>query len=133
MRHVQIGRYRTFLPHSSCIWDVVSLPDRFHSTCVNSVPRGESFATCSADGSIRLWHLDLGHDDTSEASPIHSSSDNARPQNVYNKDILGVLYIGFAPALSARIICDMATYLCSRKQLWLVMSVFMYDCSCSYA
>lgn len=99
----KIGRYRTFLPHSSCIWDVVSLPDRFHSTCVNSVPRGESFATCSADGSIRLWHLDLGHDDTSEASPIHSSSDNARPQNVYNKDILGVLYIDTSGELKGRL------------------------------
>ncbi|KAG0610533.1 hypothetical protein M758_7G073100 [Ceratodon purpureus] len=89
----KIGRYRTFLSHSSCIWDVVSLPDPLQSTNVNSVMRGEAFATCSADGSIRLWHLDLGQDDTSKALPVHSSSDHARLQNVYSKDILGVLYI----------------------------------------
>jgi WD40 repeat protein len=90
----QIGRYRTFLSHSSCIWDVVSLPDPLHSINLESVLRGEAFATCSADGSIRLWHLDLGQDDTSKALPVHSSSDNASLQNVYSKDILGVLYIG---------------------------------------
>ena len=93
----QVGRFRTFLSHSSCIWDVVSLPDPLHSANAKSVIRGEAFATCSADGTIRLWHLDLGQDDNPKALLVHSSSDNARLQNVYSKDILGVLYIGSAP------------------------------------
>lgn len=89
----KVGRYRTFLSHSSCIWDVVSLPDSFHSTNVHSMFGGEAFATSSADGSIRLWHLDLGQDDTTKASTVYSSVENAHAHNVYSKDILGVLYI----------------------------------------
>lgn len=69
----------------------MSLPDPLHSTNENG---GEAFATCSADGTIRLWDLDLGQDDTSKDLPVHSSAESARPQNIYNKDILGVLYIG---------------------------------------
>jgi WD40 repeat protein len=95
----QIGRHRTFLSHSSCIWDVVSLPDPFLSTNVDNMLGGEAFATCSADGTIRLWHLDLGQEDTSKAPPTYSSIDNAHQQNVYSKDILGVLYIGLTPPL----------------------------------
>lgn len=115
----QIGRYRTFLSHSSCIWDVVSLPDSFHSTNVLSIFGGEGFATCSADGTIRLWHLDLGQDDTSKASPVYSSIDNAHAHNVYSKDILGVLYIGLTPPLLSllKIVDDVVANLssCQKK------------------
>ena len=60
----------------------------------SSLPEG-SFATCSADGTIRLWHLDLGLNTESRVLTVPTlSTKNDRPVNVYNKDILGVLYIG---------------------------------------
>jgi len=67
---------------------------------------GEAFATSSADGSIRLWHLDLGQDDTSKASLVYSSMENVHAHNVYSKDILGVLYIGLTPPLLGDSTCD---------------------------
>lgn len=52
-----------------------------------------AFATCSADGSIRLWNLGSGQEKSSvglnAAPPL-----TARPANIYSKDVLGVLYIG---------------------------------------
>lgn len=60
-----------------------------------SLPR-EAFATCSADGTIRLWHLDLGQEETSQELTVPSSATNEWGRNVYSKEILGVLYIGSA-------------------------------------
>ncbi len=68
-----VAQYRTFSFHRACVWDIgfvdkrdnktsstnrnrntssdISLPER------SNLPPG-SFATCSADGTIRLWNLD---------------------------------------------------------------------------
>lgn len=51
---------------------------------------GGAFATCSADGSIRLWNLGSGQ----EKSSVGLNVASPRPPNIYSKDILGVLYIG---------------------------------------
>jgi WD40 repeat protein len=103
---MQIGRYRTFLSHSSCIWDVTILP-----TTSTQLPQAAAaalqpttneedslcsrgdFATCSADGSIRIWNLGLCQEVTAPGSNT-SPSPCAHPSNIYSKDILGVLYIG---------------------------------------
>ncbi|KAJ9548772.1 hypothetical protein OSB04_021315, partial [Centaurea solstitialis] len=50
--------------HSACIWDVQNLPcENMHDPSLACVARGcnggVSFATCSADGTIRLWDLAL--------------------------------------------------------------------------
>ncbi|EFJ35066.1 hypothetical protein SELMODRAFT_404876 [Selaginella moellendorffii] len=73
--------------HSLYVWDVRDF-SKFHALKSNAgkenVVGGECFATCSADGSIRLWNV--GPDkDVSQAVASKSA-------NVYCKDILGVLY-----------------------------------------
>lgn len=51
----RIALQRCFQGHGACIWDVASLPQ--------NVPAGNGeqppgVATCSADGSIRLWNVE---------------------------------------------------------------------------
>lgn len=99
----QIGSNRTFLSHSSCIWDVSILPrpqqvPAPHLISDKDFLPGCAFATGSADGTIRLWYLGSeqeGFDSGMNATPLPSPPST----NVYNKDILGVLYIGQLQAL----------------------------------
>lgn len=67
----------------------------FQVTSETTTLPGGAFATCSADGTIRLWHLDLGQEGPVRESSISTLSSSDRPPNVYSKDILGVLYIGW--------------------------------------
>ncbi|XP_073388817.1 uncharacterized protein [Physcomitrium patens] len=93
----KIGRYRTLLSHNACIWDVSLLPSPHQAPTLQPMnekdcsPRG-TFATCSADGSIRLWCLDSGQE-KSTANLNAGAPPTAGPVNIYNKEILGVLYI----------------------------------------
>ena len=68
--------------HSACIWDIKSLScENMHDPSLACVARGcyggVSFATCSADGTIRLWDLatqsDISEDTTSELAMDHYS------------------------------------------------------------
>eukprot|EP01135_Chromosphaera_perkinsii_P004659 Nk52_evm8s293 gene=Nk52_evmTU8s293 len=49
-----IGKVKSFHSHSACVWDVVQIPrksgsgESFGSHC--------DFATCSSDGTVRLWN-----------------------------------------------------------------------------
>lgn len=63
----QVSRCCILVAHSACIWDIKNLPfkdlDMADSTYTNNSSCHEvSFATCSADGTIRQWDLALlGH------------------------------------------------------------------------
>ncbi|KAL3677463.1 hypothetical protein R1sor_027411 [Riccia sorocarpa] len=88
----KIGKYCAFLSHSSCIWDVKTLPAcQWESTDSETSEKevsGAAIATCSSDGSVRLWNMSLG----GETEPILASS-RERPANIYSKELLGVLYL----------------------------------------
>ncbi|KAK9158989.1 hypothetical protein Scep_005563 [Stephania cephalantha] len=60
----KVNRCCLLVSHSACIWDVKNLPcENTHSPALACVARGccggISFATCSMDGTIRLWDLEL--------------------------------------------------------------------------
>ncbi|XP_037495031.1 mitogen-activated protein kinase-binding protein 1 [Jatropha curcas] len=92
-------RCYVLVSHSACIWDVKNLCcENMHDPSVACVARGcsggVSFATCSADGTIRLWDLalqldlvddDSGHNflNTESAVTAHLAS-----SGVFERDIM---------------------------------------------
>ncbi|KAG6549127.1 hypothetical protein Mapa_009353 [Marchantia paleacea] len=89
----KIGKHRAFLSHSGCVWDVKNLPTwQWESADSETTERDGSagaIATCSADGSIRIWNMSLGEESEHLASPVP----DVRPGNIYSKELLGVLYL----------------------------------------
>eukprot|EP01018_Ginkgo_biloba_P034368 Gb_06105 [translate_table: standard] len=92
----KVTRCYAFLSHSACIWDITNLPTypKWEIVApVHNVGEGSgvgAFATCSADGTVRLWDLTLGTDakePQSDALVFDSKS-----ANVFSKDVLGVIY-----------------------------------------
>lgn len=82
------------MSHSGCIWDLKNLPTwQSESADLETTERdgaAGAIATCSADGSIRIWNMSLGE----EAEHLASPGPEARPGNIYSKELLGVLYLG---------------------------------------
>ena len=75
--------------HSSCIWDIKNLCcENMHDPSLACTARGcsggISFATCSADGTIRLWDLALQSDLSKDAEEHHS----------LKMELLGSSYLG---------------------------------------
>lgn len=61
--------------HSACIWDIKNLScENMHDPSLACVARGctggVSFATCSADGTIKLWDLALQSVSTQSRSTL---------------------------------------------------------------
>ncbi|RYR62061.1 hypothetical protein Ahy_A04g019398 [Arachis hypogaea] len=74
----QPARCFVLVSHSSCIWDIKNLCcENIHDPSLACTARGcfggVSFATCSADGTIRLWDLSLQSDLSKDAEERDSS------------------------------------------------------------
>ncbi|XP_041026151.1 mitogen-activated protein kinase-binding protein 1 [Juglans microcarpa x Juglans regia] len=73
----QATRCCVLVSHSACIWDIKNLCcENMHDPSLACVARGcsggVSFATCSADGTIRLWDLFLQPNPSEDAANHHS-------------------------------------------------------------
>ncbi|TPX35368.1 hypothetical protein SmJEL517_g02222 [Synchytrium microbalum] len=103
-----VGKYRSFLNHSDCIWGVEMVPSQFTlppepsplPSALESpgdsrpppTPTGRhlppgTFVTCSADGTIRFWNLEIAAHDG------HTSSSGFLGRNLYSRELIKVLYL----------------------------------------
>ena len=67
----QVGKYRSFISNSSCVWGLDMFPSS--TSGASALYPDGSFATCSADGSIRIWNIQSGS------------------ENVYSRELWGSL------------------------------------------
>ncbi|KAI8370435.1 WD40-repeat-containing domain protein [Radiomyces spectabilis] len=109
----KIGKYRSFISHSDCIWGVEPCPMITHGT--SQIPPF-SFATYSSDGTVRFWNLDqpsmvassssLSPFASHSSSPLSppaidkpsptSSNTNSAPlhrKNIYSRELIKMLYV----------------------------------------
>ncbi|KAK3271495.1 hypothetical protein CYMTET_20160 [Cymbomonas tetramitiformis] len=79
-----IGRLSSSLAHSKCIWGIAPAPP---SRFLTDQEADEcAFATCSYDGSVRLWDLERN------SGQGHQREVPCRTASVYCRDLVGVLY-----------------------------------------
>ncbi|CAL1378866.1 unnamed protein product [Linum trigynum] len=87
--------------HSACIWDIKNLCcENMHDPSLGCAARGclagVSFATCSADGTIRLWDLEpqpqfVGDDDSELHAPNEPISTSCVVSTgIFERDTLGM-------------------------------------------
>ncbi|CAM9265955.1 unnamed protein product, partial [Hapterophycus canaliculatus] len=93
-----VGKYRSFLAHGGCIWDVQRMPEpspagkaahNSNPSPLPDIPAG-AMVTCSADNTVRLW--DLGALDGKSSGDSTETSHSGRWSNIYSKHLLRVLY-----------------------------------------
>jgi WD40 repeat protein len=76
-----VGKYRSFLNHGACIWDVQCIPHSCAELPLNSI------VTCSADNTVRIWDVG-GLDGATSPSPKAEK----RWSNIYSKMLLRIIY-----------------------------------------
>lgn len=108
----KIGKYRSFIFHSDCVWGVEPCPNVDREE--NAIPVN-SFATFSADGTVRIWNLDTPIATTSSTStsplsppptvqhlhqqqngllsPSSSTLIGSHRRNIYSRELVKMIYV----------------------------------------
>ncbi|KAI7888195.1 uncharacterized protein EV154DRAFT_469419 [Mucor mucedo] len=104
----KIGKYRSFIFHSDCVWGVEPCPNIERDD--NAIPLN-SFATFSADGTVRIWNLDTPIHTTSSTSssplsppppvngqngilsPSSSTVVGSHRRNIYSRELIKMIYV----------------------------------------
>ncbi|ORX50986.1 WD40 repeat-like protein [Hesseltinella vesiculosa] len=94
----KIAKYRSFLAHSDCVWGVEPYPiiEDTPPSVLQSIPPN-SFATYSADGTVRFWNLD----------PLDTSPPSPWRKNIYARDLVKMIYVDPDAAEYAKLKGDM--------------------------
>ncbi|XP_040920240.1 mitogen-activated protein kinase-binding protein 1-like [Toxotes jaculatrix] len=80
VRHVgRVGKVHSALFHAASVWDLEVFPDAPGE--MGSGLSSGAFLSCSADNTIRLWHME-------DCSQSHSHY-----QNILSRDLLNIIYI----------------------------------------
>ncbi len=101
-----VGKYRSSLSHSACIWDIQCIPSRSCSSSSDdrevpmaplSIPAG-TFVTCSADNTIRVWNINSldgssATRDGVEGEEAAASTVSKTWVNLYSQHLLRILYV----------------------------------------
>ncbi|XP_020235251.1 mitogen-activated protein kinase-binding protein 1 isoform X2 [Cajanus cajan] len=79
----QVTKCFMLVSHSSCIWDIKNLCcENLHDPSLACTARGclggISFATCSADGTIRIWDIALQSDISKDAQELKTERLNSK-------------------------------------------------------
>jgi len=80
-----IGKYRSYLSHAGCVWDVERAP-------ASSPMPASTFVTSSADSTIRFWNI-AGHE-TARRKAAAPAGKGQEPRNAYSRDIVSMIYCG---------------------------------------
>ncbi|PHZ16393.1 WD40 repeat-like protein [Rhizopus microsporus ATCC 52813] len=98
----KIGKYRSFIFHSDCVWGVEPCPT---IESEGSIIPANSFATFSGDGTIRIWNLDHPVHPSSSSpltppqlspplmTPSSSTMVSAQRRNIYSRELVKMLYV----------------------------------------
>lgn len=104
----KIGKYRSFIFHSDCVWGVEACPNIERDD--NAIPLN-SFATFSADGTVRIWNLDSPAIHTTSStsssplsppmqqqqngilSPSSSTVVGLHRRNIYSRELVKMIYV----------------------------------------
>ncbi|KAI8992303.1 hypothetical protein BDB01DRAFT_832616 [Pilobolus umbonatus] len=109
----KIGKYRSFIFHSDCVWGVESCPDMTGMEDISTIP-ANSFTTFSSDGTIRIWNIDspLTLSSTSSSpltppigimTPSSSTAVSMPRRNIYSRELVKMLYVDPDAAKSAQL------------------------------
>eukprot|EP00873_Tetraselmis_striata_P000650 jgi/Tetstr1/420914/TSEL_011976.t1 len=106
----KVGRFRSMIGHAGAIWDVSPLPSVLRAPGgLNKpapAPPPGSFATASADGTIRIWNLGASPTAAISSSSTQFLAQGSWPENAYFKPLVGVIYTKEAtPAGNEHKIC----------------------------
>eukprot|EP00276_Gloeochaete_wittrockiana_P006089 CAMPEP_0184651898 /NCGR_PEP_ID=MMETSP0308-20130426/9559_1 /TAXON_ID=38269 /ORGANISM="Gloeochaete witrockiana, Strain SAG 46.84" /LENGTH=1233 /DNA_ID=CAMNT_0027086439 /DNA_START=41 /DNA_END=3738 /DNA_ORIENTATION=- len=99
----KVGRIRCLLAHACCVWSICPLPTIHDSLEPHLLPEG-TFATCSADNTIRLWNINgvqtnvNGQNGDAAANGNVEDALGATLKNssgsIYMKELSRIIYVG---------------------------------------
>lgn len=81
----QVGRYSSLMGHAGPIWDIVPVAGPFGSAD-RGLPPG-TFASASADGTVRLWNLGEG------GGFGQLGASTGLKGSAYCKSLIGIMYV----------------------------------------
>jgi WD40 repeat protein len=118
----KIGKYRSFIFHSDCVWGVEPCPNIVEKE--DTLPLN-SFATFSSDGTVRIWNLDTPNVTTSTStspllnqqpssgllSPSLSTVVGSHRRNIYSRELVKMIYVDPDAAEFAKLRGDFGNYI----------------------
>ena len=84
-----VGKYRSYLSHAGCVWDVACVPDGGPA-----MPDG-TFATSSADSTVRFWNIGTKQKSKQlEGGAGEDKGAEKAARSAYSRDTVSMIYCG---------------------------------------